>query len=70
MTQQPSAALDTIQIRYRLPYLTFLRLKLWKQSRSVSMSVACNTLLNNALDDAGVSRDPAVLLGLEEKDGG
>lgn len=69
MTQQPSAALDTIQIRYRLAYLTFLRMKAWKQSRPITMSVACNTLLNIALDEQEVTRDPAVLLGLEEKDG-
>lgn len=66
MTQQPSATLDTMQIRYRIAYMTFLRMMAWKRTRSVTMSVACNTLLNNALDDAGVTRDPGVLLGLEE----
>ncbi len=67
MTQQLPAKLDTIQIRYRIVYLTFLRMMAWKRQRSVTMSVACNTLLNNALDDAGITRDPAVLLGVEEK---
>ncbi len=67
MPQQPSATLDTIQIRYRINYMTFLRMMAWKRQRPVSMSVACNTLLNNALDEAGVTRDPGALLGLEEK---
>ncbi|GAI64857.1 unnamed protein product [marine sediment metagenome] len=66
MTQQPSAALDTIQIRYRISYLTWLRMRLWKQQRPITMSVACNMLLNKGLDDEGVTGDPAVLLGLEE----
>ena len=66
MTQQPSAALDTIQIRYRISYLTWLRMRLWKQQRPITMSVACNTLLNKALDDEGITRDPNVLLGLSE----
>lgn len=70
MTQQPSAALDTIQIRYRLPYLTFLRMKAWKQRLPISMSGACNVLLSLALDSEGVTADPAVLLGLEKKKGG
>jgi len=70
MTQQPSAALDTIQIRYRISYLTFLRMKAWKQSGSLSMSEACNWLLTVALDELGVSNNPSVLLGLEEKPGG
>lgn len=66
MSQQPSAVLDTIQIRYDLSYLTYLRMKSWAQSRSVSMRLACNTLLNNALDEHGVTRDPAVLLGVRQ----
>ncbi|MBA7613098.1 hypothetical protein ES703_20341 [subsurface metagenome] len=70
MPQQPSAALDTMQIRYRINYLTWLRMQAWKRSRPVTMSVACNLLLNVALDKEGVSRDPNVLLGLEEKPGG
>jgi len=70
MPQQPSAALDTIQIRYRISYLTWLRMKAWKQDNLPSMSKACNVLLDYALDKEGVTRDPAVLLGLEEKKGG
>ena len=66
MPKQPSATLDTIQIRYRIAYMTFLRMMAWKRQRPVTMSVACNTLLNNALDEAGVTRDPNVLLGLAE----
>jgi len=66
MPQQPSAALDTIQIRYRIPYITWLRMQAWKRNRFGSMSVACARLLKNALDDAGVTADPAVLLGLSE----
>ena len=69
MTQQPSVALDTIQIRYRIDYLTFLRLKAWKQTHDFSMSVACNKILACGLDMMGVTTDPAVLLGLEKKDG-
>lgn len=64
MPQQPSAALDTIQIRYRITYLTFLRMKAWKQRQPITMSVACNALLNKALDVEGVTADPNVLLGL------
>ncbi len=67
MTQRPSAALDTIQIRYRISYLTWLRMKVWKQSDPMSMSQACNMLLVRALDDYEITRDPAVLLGVEEK---
>jgi len=66
MTRQDGATLDTVQIRYRIAYMTFLRMMAWKRKRPVTMSVACNTLLNNALDDAGVTRDPAVLLGTKE----
>ncbi|MBA7474252.1 hypothetical protein ES707_09600 [subsurface metagenome] len=69
MTQQPSAALDTIQIRYRIGYMTFLRMMAWKRTQPLSMSKACNVLLNCALDEMKVTRDPAVLLGLEEKPG-
>jgi len=67
MPQQPSVTLDTIQIRYRISYLTFLRMMAWKRQRPVTMSVACNTLLNNALDEYGITRDPAALLGVKEK---
>ena len=67
MTEQCSAKLDTIQIRYRIAYMTFLRMMAWKRQRPVTMSVACNTLLNNALDEYGITRDPAVLLGVKEK---
>ena len=66
----PVAALDTIQIRYRISYLTWLRMRLWKQQRPITMSLACNMLLNKALDDEGITRDPNVLLGLQEKKGG
>lgn len=69
MTQRPSAALDTIQIRYRIAYLTWLRMRLWKQQRPITMSVACNRLLNKALDDEGVTSSPTRLLGLPEKPG-
>ncbi len=67
MNQQHSASLDIIQIRYRISYMTWLRMMAWKRQRPVTMSVACNTLLNNALDDAGVTRDPGVLLGQKKK---
>ena len=67
MPQQPSVALDTMQIRYRIGYMTFLRMMAWKRTQPVTMSVACDTLLNNALDDQGITRDPAVLLGMKEK---
>ncbi len=67
MTQQPSAALDTMQIRYRIPYMTFLRMMAWKRGRPFTMSQACNKLLTRALDEIGITNDPAVLLGLEEK---
>jgi len=66
MTQQPSVALDTIQIRYRIGYMTFLRMMAWKRTQPVTMSEACDRLLNNALDEQGITRDPAVLLGLEK----
>jgi len=66
MPQQPSVALDTIQIRYRLPYLTFLRMKSFKQGYPLSMSQACNMLLECGLDQYGITKDPAVLLGLSE----
>lgn len=69
MTQQPSAALDTIQIRYRISYLTWLRMQAWSRANEGSMSAACDHLLNYALERLGVSSDPAVLLGLEEKGG-
>ena len=64
------AKLDAIQIRYRISYLTWLRMKLWKQSRPITMSVACNMLLNKGLDEHGITRDPNVLLGLKEKQDG
>ncbi len=67
MTQQPSAALDTIQIRYRISYLTYLRMKAWAQHSGFSASETCGLLLAFALDRKGVTDDPAVLLGLEEK---
>ncbi len=69
MTQQPSAALDTIQIRYRIKYHTWLRMQAWSRRENKSMSTACDLLLMVALDVAQIPRDPAVLLGLEEKDG-
>jgi len=69
MTQQRSAILGSIQIRYRIAYFTFLRMTAWKRERSIGMSLACDTLLNQALDAEGVTTDPAVLLGLEEKNG-
>ncbi len=68
MTQQPSVVLDTIQIRYRIPHLTWLRMKLWAKKRRVSLSHACAFLLCHALDDLHVSADPVVLLGLKEKE--
>lgn len=67
MTQQDGDTLDVIQIRYRIAYMTWLRMLAYKRSRPITMSVACNTLLNNALDDIGITRDPAVLLGQKEK---
>ena len=67
MTQQPSVALDTIQIRYRISYLTWLRMRAWAQHSEFSMSEACSLLLAFALDQKGVTIDPAVLLGLEQK---
>ncbi len=70
MTQQPSAALDTIQIRYRISYLTWLRLKAYAQYAQLGMSYACDAMLGQGLDDVGIATDPAVLLGLEEKDDG
>lgn len=69
MTQQPLTPLDTIQIRYRISYLTFLRMKVWGRQYQLGPSVACHALLMQALEANGVSEDPAVLLGLEEKDG-
>lgn len=66
MPQQPSAALDTIQIRYRINYLTWLRMQAWKRGHPISMSEGCNMLLDRALDDLGITADPNVLLGLEE----
>ncbi len=70
MIQQPSAALDTIQIRYRISYLTWLRMKALAQPFNMSISAVCNRLLDEALDDNNVPRDPNVLLGLEERDNG
>jgi len=70
VTQQPSAALDTIQIRYRISYLTWLRMQAWRRGHPISMSEGCNMLLDRALDDLGITADPNVLLGLEEKDDG
>ena len=70
MPQQPSVALDTIQIRYRISYLTWLRMKAWAQKEGLSVSDACGILLDHALTEYGVTADPNVLLGLEEKKGG
>lgn len=67
MTQQPSAALDTIQIRYRIPYLTWLRMRAWGRHYHAGPSEACHILLQLALNEQGITEDPAVLLGLEEK---
>jgi len=67
MTQQPSAALDTIQIRYRISYLTWLRMKAYAQFGTLTISKACNNLLVYALDLSGITDDPNVLLGLGEK---
>jgi len=64
MTQQPSAALDTIQIRYRISYLTWLRMKAWAQKEGLSVSDACEILLDHALTEYQVTADPNVLLGL------
>jgi len=66
MPQQRSATLDDIQIRYRIPYLTWLRMKAWAKGRTGSLSYACAFLLCHALDDLRVTADPAVLLGLQE----
>ncbi len=66
MTQQPSATLDIVQIRYRISYLTWLRMKLWAQSNQVSVSAACEWLLMHALDHQRIPIDPAMLLGLTE----
>ncbi len=66
MPQQPSVALDTIQIRYRISYLTWLRMKAWAQQQGLSTSDACGILLDRALTEYGVTADPAVLLGLEK----
>ena len=66
MHQQPSVALDTIQIRYRISYLTWLRMRAWAQHQHLSVSVACGDLLDLALSEQGVANDPAVLLGLSE----
>jgi len=67
MPQQPSVALDTMQIRYRISYMTFLRMMAWKRTQPITMSQACNMLLNVALDEMGVTNDSAMLLGLEKK---
>ena len=66
MPQQPSVALDTIQIRYRISYLTWLRMRAWAQHQELSVAKACGVLLDLALSEQGVSADPAVLLGLSE----
>lgn len=66
MIPQPSAALDTIQIRYRISYLTWLRMKAWGAKYHLGPSVACHALLMQALEAEGVTEDPAVLLGLAE----
>ena len=66
MLQQPSVTLDTIQIRYRISYLTWLRMRAWAQANEGSMSRACERLLWVALNHLGVTEDPAVLLGLEK----
>jgi len=66
MPQQPSVTLDTIQIRYRISYLTWLRMKAWGQQQDMSPSEACQVLLFLALNEQGVTADPAVLLGLEK----
>ncbi|GAI47238.1 unnamed protein product, partial [marine sediment metagenome] len=52
--------------RWTLPWR---RMKLFAQTLKVGMTAACDSLLGEALDQLGVSRDPAVLLGLEEKKG-
>ena len=67
MPQQPSAALDTIQIRYRISYLTWLRMRAFRQGYPLSMSQSCNMLLECGLNQYGITKDPAVLLGVKEK---
>lgn len=67
MTQQSSATLDKIQIRYRISYLTWLRMQAWSRKQNKSMSRCCNALLSYALNQLEVPRDPAVLLGTKEK---
>jgi len=66
MPQQPSVTLDTIQIRYRISYLTWLRMRAWAQHQGLSLSAACGVLTDLALNEQGVTADPAVLLGLEK----
>ena len=62
MSQHPPITLQDPQIRYRIRYLTWMRLHAWATWHNVSCSRACNTLLTEALTNHGVPADPAALL--------
>jgi len=64
MTESHTAYLYLIQIRYRVRYITWLRLRAWAQANASNMSEACDLLLGHALDHQNVASDPNELIRL------
>ena len=65
MSQFWPVKLQNPQIRYRIRYLTWMRLHAWATSHGTTYSRACDTLLAEALTAHGVPTDPADLLATE-----
>lgn len=66
MTKVRPAQLDTTWIRYRIPMLLYLRLKLHARRSERSMAQACVDAIAKGLNTYGIPHDPAALLGVEK----